>query len=167
MRSGSRIEDGGRRADMTTRGCGPSIRPAEPGDATAIADLSAQLDYPTRASLLAVRLEALDPEENLVLVVEDAGRVVGWIHVFRSHRLEENVFAELGGLILSRDYRGEGLGRRLMEYGEQWAREHGCAKFRVRSHEKRAEAHRFYERVGYRTVKRQQVFDKDLGGEDR
>lgn len=142
------------------------VRAARPADAEVIAGLSALLDYPTTATELRQRLAGLDPAENAVLVAEEGDVVVGWIHVFRSHRLEEDVFAELGGLIVAPGYRGRGLGRLLMSHGERWARTHGCGKLRVRSHQKREAAHSFYDRVGYRTVKRQRVFDKDLGGGD-
>lgn len=140
---------------MRETGARPLLRRAEPRDARAIVGLSALLDYPTSASALKARLVALDPEENVVLVAEEVGEVVDWVNVFRSHRLEEDAFAELGGLIAAPGQRGRGLGRLPMQSGEAWARERGCSMLRVRSHEKRVEAHEFYERVGYRRVERQ------------
>lgn len=91
------------------------VREAVAADAPAIAELSVQLGYPTTTTGVRSRLEELLPTENLVLVLDDGGAVVGWIHVFRSHRLEEDPFTELGGLIVAVAYRGLGLGRLLME----------------------------------------------------
>lgn len=142
-----------------------TVEPARAAHAAAMAELSALLGYPTPAADLGRRLEALEPSANTVCVALDGDEVVGWVHAFRSDRLEEDPFAELGGLIVAPERRGRGIGRQLMEAAERWARRVGCRKLRVRSHERRREAHRFYERVGYRRVKRQQVFDKVLGEE--
>ena len=43
---------------------------------------------------------------------------------------------------------------------EEWAARHGCPRVRVRSNVIRERTHRFYERLGYRAVKSQKVFDK-------
>lgn len=142
------------------------IRAARLEDAAEIAELTTALGSPGSAEDLARRLGELEPREHLVLVVEEAGRVAGWVHVFRSQRLQADPFAELGGLIVTAEARGRGLGRALLQRGEAWARNNGCARLRVRSRQRRAAAHRFYERVGYQPIKKQQVFDKDLGRSD-
>ncbi|PYT17392.1 MAG: hypothetical protein DMF51_02620 [Acidobacteria bacterium] len=52
------------------------------------------------------------------------------------------------------------IATRKFAAAEEWAREHGCVMVRVRSNMKRVEAKPFYERMGYRVVKTQYVFEK-------
>lgn len=142
------------------------IEPGTAADAGSIAELSALLGYPTSDADVRRRLEGLDSGLHGVWVARLDGVVVGWVHAFRSERLEEDPFAELGGLIVVPEQRGRGLGRRLLGVAEAWAAAAGCGKLRIRSHERRRQAHRFYQRVGYRRVKRQQVLDKRLDEEE-
>jgi hypothetical protein len=50
----------------------------------------------------------------------------------------------------------------LVERAAVWAREQGLARLRVRSRSERRDAHRFYERLGFRRSKQQQVLDRAL-----
>jgi hypothetical protein len=50
----------------------------------------------------------------------------------------------------------------LVERVEGWAVEHGVGQASVRCRTTRAEAHRFYESLGYSKVKTQIVFRKSL-----
>lgn len=157
-RSGEETSDPGAEAAAVR------IEPATGDHAEPIATMWGLLGYPTSSADVARRLERLDPDRNRVWTALAGDEVVGWVHVFLSERLDQEPFVELGGLIVAPSWRGRGLGRRLMLAAEDWGRRRGCALFRIRSHEKRGEAHRFYERMGYRRVKRQQVLDKMLDG---
>lgn len=57
--------------------------------------------------------------------------------------------AWITSLIVRRCSRGRGVGRQLVLAAETTAREHGCARVAVTSAERRADAHAFYERIGY------------------
>ncbi len=70
--------------------------------------------------------------------------------------------AEIGGLIVAQSDRGSGIGRRLMQYAQQWADEQGCRSVLVRSNIVRQEAHKFYEKIGYSNIKTSLVFHKIL-----
>jgi GNAT superfamily N-acetyltransferase len=70
--------------------------------------------------------------------------------------------AEIAGLVVDETARGGGIGRRLLEAAEQWARSHGCRAIRVRSNVVREGAHAFYVREGFREIKTQKVFEKGL-----
>ncbi len=45
--------------------------------------------------------------------------------------------------------RGQGIGARLMDEAHQVARKRGCRLAQLTSDKQRADAHRFYERLGY------------------
>ncbi|HSE13068.1 MAG TPA: GNAT family N-acetyltransferase [Rudaea sp.] len=142
-----------------------SIRPARSDDVAALAELSTQLGYPASADMLRERLARVrDEGAGEVFVAADAhDRVLGWTHVVPRLHLEEDAFAELAGLVVGDGARGAGVGAALLSAAEQWARQHGFARVRVRSNVVRERAHRFYRREGYDERKRQVVFDKPLG----
>jgi len=68
--------------------------------------------------------------------------------------------AEVGGLVVDSRARGKGIGRTLMTAAEAWARERGYTRLMLRSNTIRAEAHRFYQNLGYTIVKSQHKFQK-------
>jgi GNAT superfamily N-acetyltransferase len=140
------------------------VRRARADDAEAIAVLSGELGYPAGAEQMQRRLDAvLERQADMaVYVVEEDGRVAGWIHMFACRRLEDDLFAEIGGLIVAAGRRSRGIGAELIAAGEEWARILGCTRIVVRSNVIRERAHRFYERAGYTKFKQQAVFSKPL-----
>lgn len=141
----------------------PRIRRARPGDAAQLATLCNQLGYPSSPEEVRRRLQRLRGPDHAVYVAEDKdGTVVGWVHIFLRPLLEEDLAAEIGGLVVDEAHRGRGIGHRLLERAERWARRRGSRAVVVRSNVIRLEAHRFYEQCGYREVKTQRVFRKAI-----
>lgn len=140
------------------------IRKATLEDATALAELSIQLGYPTSSLQASDRLRMiLESNEHAVIVAcKDDDSVVGWIHVFLTLRVESDPFAELGGFVVEEQHRGCGAGRRLLAAVEKWVIDRGAGKLRVRCQLNRFDAHRFYERLGFSRIKEQLVFDKPM-----
>jgi GNAT superfamily N-acetyltransferase len=87
---------------------------------------------------------------------------VGWIDATVERHLQAEDTVVIGGLVVRETARGVGVGKRLCEEVERWAREQGLGRVRVRSQIKREDAHRFYVRDGYRQVKTSLVFEKSL-----
>lgn len=141
-----------------------NIRAATATDAAALAALSTQLGYPAQPGEAAERLAALGPANalNAVLVAEEDGAVLGWIHVCGVRFFQSPPFAEIGGLVVDEALRGRGVGKLLVQAAAGWAAEQGYGKLRVRSNVVRGDAHRFYEREGFQRVKAQTVFDRKL-----
>ena len=139
-------------------------RRARGSDARRLAELSGQLGYPTTAVEITKRMRRLKPaSQNALFVAEsaDAG-VVGWAHVSVTHLVEVGTRAELNGLIVGEGQRSLGVGARLLEAAEDWARKRGCPSMSVRSNVIRERAHKFYERRGYEHYKTQKAFRKPL-----
>jgi len=139
-------------------------RRARGSDARRLAELSGQLGYPTTAVEITKRMRRLKPaSQNALFVAEsaDAG-VVGWAHVSVTHLVEVGTRAELNGLIVGEGQRSLGVGARLLEAAEDWARKRGCPSMSVRSNVIRERAHKFYERRGYEHYKTQKAFRKRL-----
>ena len=141
-----------------------SIRPAAPEDIAALADLSTQLGYPAEAETIGVRLAQVREQRagQVFVAVNGASVVIGWTHVAPRLNIEEEPFAELAGLVVGDRARGRGVGALLLHAAEDWAREQGYARLRVRSNVLRERAHGFYRREGYVERKRQVVFEKPL-----
>ncbi len=143
------------------------IRPARDRDCEAIAEYSGELGYTASAAETRERLLRIGADGNqAVFVAESENAVVGWIHVFESQRIESRPFAEVGGLVVAEGARARGIGRSLMSSAEEWARSRGLERLRARSNVTRSAAHQFYERLGYRSSKRQSCFEKQLGKPD-
>jgi GNAT superfamily N-acetyltransferase len=139
------------------------IRPAEPADAPALADLATQLGYPSTAEQIAARLADVTPRpENAVLVAAADGAVVGWIHVAGHHGIETDPFAQILALVVDERHRGGGTGAALVEAASAWAGRGGFRTLRVRSNVVRERTHRFYERLGFARLKTQVAFARPI-----
>lgn len=140
----------------------PNLREATASDIPALAALCGQLGYPSTPEQLAARLTRLAGPEDCVLVAEMAGKVVGWIHVRGVCCVESDPNAEIAGLVVDESCRGAGVGSELVEAACRWATQHGYGEVRVRSNVIREQAHRFYERQGFRRLKTQIAFARRL-----
>jgi GNAT superfamily N-acetyltransferase len=97
--------------------------------------------------------EVIDADERNALVVADHdGEVVGTMQLTfipgLSRRGAER--AQLEGVRVRADQRGAGLGRRMIEWAIDQARERGCALVQLNTDKSRTEAHRFYASLGFR-----------------
>lgn len=140
------------------------IRRAKNSDAPRLAELAGQLGYPTTLAQLRERMRRIQPaSQHAVFVAESAkDGVIGWLHVSRQPLLEEELRAEVNGLVVADGQRSLGAGARLLVAAEDWARKRGCKGMSVRSNVIRERAHKFYERNGYEHYKTQKSFRKPV-----
>ncbi|WP_231737882.1 GNAT family N-acetyltransferase [Terracidiphilus gabretensis] len=140
-----------------------AIRPLSISDAEAVAILNHQLGYPSSVADLLPRIEQLlHSSERATFAGILESRLIGWIDVAIERHLQSSDTAVIGGLVVHEDVRGRGIGRRLCQAAEDWARGRGISIVRVRSQIKREDAHRFYLQDGYEQVKISAVFEKKL-----
>ncbi len=111
------------------------------------------------------RLAALKGRKDhfVAFAVTPENRPVGWVHAYLALRLQSDFFAEIGGMVVAQEIRGQGIGASLLAAVEKWARSKAAAKVRVRSNVIRSRAHGFYLQRGYRLGKTSNVFEKCLG----
>jgi GNAT superfamily N-acetyltransferase len=139
------------------------IRKAMIGDANRMAELSGTLGYPVSVQAMEQRLtRVLKLETHCVFVAERTGEVVGWSHGVEQEMLELDRRCEIWGLVVAENQRARGVGRRLIEEIEKWARDRGLNDMSVRSNVIRPESHPFYERIGYIRYKTQHAYRKHL-----
>ena len=141
-----------------------AVRRACLEDAARIAVLNGQLGYPSTAQDLEQRLRAVldDPEHAIFIATRADGEVVGWTHVLLLRTIEMGLRTEVGGLVVDENSRSLGVGQQLIEQAESWAREKSCRTIGLRSNVVRTRAHAFYERLGYKVIKMQKSFRKEL-----
>ncbi|MET7306233.1 GNAT family N-acetyltransferase [Streptomyces sp. NPDC005571] len=91
-----------------------------------------------------------DPR-NEMLVLVDGDTVLGCLQATYipglGKRGEERALIE--AVRIRADRRGDGLGRELMKQAVDRARLRGCALVQLTSNKRRADAHRFYESLGF------------------
>ncbi|HTH47272.1 MAG TPA: GNAT family N-acetyltransferase [Candidatus Limnocylindria bacterium] len=140
-----------------------NVRPATRADEAALAALTAELGYPTDPGAFHVRLESiLATSGNAIFVAETEIGVVGWLHVFLRPLLESDLSAEIGGLVVASAARRLGVGRGLITAAESWAQAQGARLLTVRCRTERLEGNRFYEALGFRVAKVQNVWRKPV-----
>ena len=91
-----------------------------------------------------------DPRNHLV-VAESAGEVVGCFQItyipgLGRHGAERSLIESVR---VRSDLRGRGLGRAMMTWAIDQARERGCALVQLTTDKSRADAHRFYLGLGF------------------
>ena len=74
-----------------------------------------------------VLLRHNDVESRIFFVATVDGDVVGWVHLERPETAKLSHTAELTVGVLAQ-YRGQGIGTRLLERGTEWAAKRGCEK---------------------------------------
>ena len=140
-----------------------SIRIAVTADAGDIAQLGNQLGYDLDTPETAERIRRiLLQNDQRVFVAEVNGALVGWVHAIFAEYFESGAFVLIGGLVVDKNHRRQGIAGMLMSSAEEWARERGCLVVRLTSSSTRTGAHRFYERIGYEHIKTQYAFVKAL-----
>jgi GNAT superfamily N-acetyltransferase len=114
--------------------------------------LGAQRESPDDLAPYLSALERLgaDPNQRLVVAVRE-GRVVGTLQLTiipgLSRRGATRSIVE--GVRIHADERGSGLGTELIEWAIGESRDQGCQLVQLTSDKTRADAHRFYERLGF------------------
>ena len=149
---------------MSEPALAPQIRHAQPHDAPRLAVLATQLGYPSTEQEMAARLRTIQQDPaDAVFVADVPGRgACGFAHMHAGIALESGPRAELVGLVTDASLRSRGLGALLVAEAERWARAKGFSQMCVRCNVVRADAHRFYERLGFQCSKTQKYFRKSL-----
>jgi GNAT superfamily N-acetyltransferase len=136
-------------------------------DVPALVDLCRQLGYPTDLRSMTERVDRLvaRPLVHRVLVAPtpmDDGRLLGAVHATRRETIESEDYVEIAALIVDEQARCTGVGKVLVTAVERWTRNLGLGAVRLRSNVVRTGAHEFYQHLGYRVLKQQVSFLKDL-----
>ncbi len=132
----------------------PRVRTATLRDVPAIRGLLGQLGYDVGEEALAERVSRLMGNDGHLLLVAtgDRDKPVGLLHAFRRDAIEKPPQVTVQSLVVDASARRLGLARALMEAAEDWAATMGVAELGLSTRIDRAQAHAFYESIGYARV---------------
>ncbi|HYY53405.1 MAG TPA: GNAT family N-acetyltransferase [Myxococcales bacterium] len=93
-------------------------------------------------------------EWNGTYVAEVDGRIVGtFMLTFIRHLLRQGALvAQIEAVRVDASERGRGYGAEMMRWAIDAARRRGCSRMQLTSNKSRRDAHRFYERLGFRAT---------------
>jgi GNAT superfamily N-acetyltransferase len=116
-----------------------------------VAALLDELGYPSSSGQAAERIARIaDDSSTFLLVAEVDGEVAGLAALHVQNLVErDDLGCELAAMVVGEPFRRRGVGIRLMEEIEREARARGCMNLVLNTHERRADAHAFYEALGY------------------
>jgi GNAT superfamily N-acetyltransferase len=100
---------------------------------------------------------AIDRDPNQLLVVaERGGRVIGVLQLSFIPGLTRRGMwrGQIEGVRVAETERGGGIGRTMLEWAIGECRKRGCGLVQLTSDERRPDAHRFYEALGFRATHR-------------
>ena len=140
-----------------------AIRDAIIEDAAVIAVLLGELGYPSQPDGVRARLaRLLVGEGSRVFVAEREAKVLGVLGLHRMPVLTSlSDIAMIIALVVAERDRRSGVGRLLIARAEDEARTWQCGRIMVTSAERRADAHAFYQHLGYEYTGRR--FAKVIG----
>lgn len=104
-----------------------------------------------------------------IAYVQVDGRVVATAGYLFRETLGDGLFLNVDDLVTDQTERSKGYGATLIAYLYKIAKENGCATIQLDSAVHRADAHRFYDREGYRVTARHFAFflSENADGPDR
>lgn len=147
------------------------VRPAHSGDEAGWLGLRQNLWSKDEVGGLLQEMMAIiaDPKRQAAFIAETSeGEIVGFIEVSIHEKVDWCKTRHVGyleGWYVARSHRGSGIGRRLIEAAEDWARRQGChemASDTTRDYPGSPSAHR---KVGFEEIKDLPgVFRKELTG---
>lgn len=141
------------------------IRKMTSADVGAVAELCRQLATEGRSlgeMAARVRLAAADARHSMLVAMDEAGKVVAWMHLHETYLVAAEPCLQVLALIVDKSCRGKGVGKLMMEFAERHAASQGLPRVYLHSQVKREGAHRFYEGLGYIKLKTQIAFEKRL-----
>ncbi len=132
------------------------IRPAEEADVEAILRLYALPEFdngrtlPPAAARERFARTRLYPDYRFYVCAAE-GRIVGTYSLLVMEKIVQMgaVAGIVDDVIVEPSWRGQGIGTRMMRDAMARCREKGCYKMALSTNVKRAEAHRFYESLGF------------------
>jgi GNAT superfamily N-acetyltransferase len=126
------------------------IRAAKPEDAAALVELLQELGVAAAVGAVTQRLAALADGGETVFVGTRGAEVLGFVTLHVTPVLHRPTpVGRMTALVVASRARRQGLGRALVAAAERRLAGAGCGLVEVTSNQKLAEAHSFYQQLGY------------------
>ncbi|MBU9721635.1 MULTISPECIES: GNAT family N-acetyltransferase [Bacillaceae] len=130
------------------------IREAKINDVPDLVLLMEQLGYPTSVDNFKNRFNTIVANPGYhTLVAELDGKIVGMAGLCSSLFYEyDGSYVRIVAFIVDTNHRRKGIGKKLLQEAESWAKEQGAMAIGLNSgnREERKNAHQFYLKMGYK-----------------
>lgn len=115
-----------------------------------------ELGYSTKRDEMEKRMSVIfeNPSYHTYVCDRD-GALVGMIGFIHCYRYENNdSYIRINAFVVESDSRGGGIGKELLRFAENWAKENGATMVTLNSGNRieRNNAHAFYERCGFEGI---------------
>ena len=92
-----------------------------------------------------------DPNHELI-VAERNGEVIGTLHLMflPSISFQGGLRAQVESVRVDKQFQSQGIGSAMMQWSTQRAKQRGAHVVQLTTHKSRLDAHRFYERLGFK-----------------
>ena len=128
------------------------IRRAQASDAEDISNLYKELNTLSAPTVLPERIAIIaNSEHTHLLVCEDGGKTIATalVCLCQDVMFDNQPFALIENVVVSADYKREGIGKSLMNYIEAFCLEQNCSKIMLQTSSKNRNACDFYTAMGY------------------
>jgi len=129
-----------------------TIRRAQAADAEAIASLYRELNTLSTPIVLPERIAVIaNSEHSHLLVCEDSGEIIATalVCLCQDVMFDSQPFALVENVVVSADYKREGIGKSMMDYIEAFCLEQDCSKIMLQTSSGNRNARDFYTAMGY------------------
>lgn len=96
--------------------------------------------------------EEIDQDiHNQLVVIEQNGAIIGTLQLtfLPSLSFQGGKRAQIESVRVDGRFRGQGIGQKLFQWAIEQAKQAGCHTVQLTTHASRADAHRFYQRLGF------------------
>jgi len=95
-----------------------TIRQLSQDDIKIVQQLMHELGYPLDEEELLFNINIINQKNGIILGAELSGNVVGCLSAVINASLAEGMFGEIVSLVVSKEYRGSGIGKCLVKHAE-------------------------------------------------
>lgn len=129
------------------------IREAQPADIFALTELMNELGYDTTVHEMKIRFENIQNHNDYkTFIATNDTEILGMAGLSKNYSYEQNgIYVRVLALVTRSKLRQKGIGKKLMDVAENWAKEIGANKVLLNcgNREERAIAQQFYKKIGY------------------
>lgn len=128
-------------------------------------ELTIQLGYPDHLGDFDKRFSLINKLPHHHLVVAEAVNdklIAAWMHLEIRYLLVSSFKVQISALIVEEKVRGQGVGKKLLSYAENWTKNCGFKDIFIYSNMIKEETHSFYLKLGYQNSKDSKIFSKIL-----
>jgi len=139
------------------------IRDAKMDDSKDLAILAGQLGYPCTENEVRTRIVPyLNNKNSRIVVAEIDNKVVGWTSLDVVEHFYMEKYISISGLVIDERLRGLGIGHKIINESITWTKGKKINIIKLSANVIRKDAHKFYEKNGFKKIKEQYVFINNI-----